>query len=381
MQAVSAISAVTVSQNNAQVRNDGDHSGEKSFEAVLREAEGAESAEPLESNSENVTEERAAEGVLHGREALRQRVRRTDTDQEAPASHMTATQSVQALLGGLLGDLAPVIAASPADAASEAAVGSVGTGALETAVGLVGEITKPAAQPTLLATQLAGANNTPGASGEELAESAELLTGSSLMGSSSMGSTPSGFDRTSQAVTELVETAALAPNTPAVEETLANNDADSGAAIAEVPVEHSTTTPSVVKAPDGASARVEVSVVSTGSAVQRGAVDSSMVDAAKAAWQGLELQRVGRNVAASVQTAHGEISVVAQIANGETHMLAELPSTLARAMSAQVQSELRRELHDNGVRTGEMEFRQSDPEPQQNRPRGDQGEEAEHDWS
>jgi hypothetical protein len=28
-----------------------------------------------------------------------------------------------------------------------------------------------------------------------------------------------------------------------------------------------------------------------------------------------------------------------------------------------------------------MEFRQSDPEPQQNRPRGDQGEEAEHDWS
>ena len=196
-----------------------------------------------------------------------------------------------------------------------------------------------------------------------------------------MGSTPSGSERTAQAVTELVETAALASTTQATEETLASNGVDSVTPIAEVAVEHSVTPQSVVKAPDGAPTRVEASGQSAGLPSQRGALDSSMVDAAKAAWQGLEMQRVGRNVAASVQTAHGEISVVAQIANGETHMLAELPSTLARAMSAQVQSELRRELHDNGVRTGEMEFRQSDPEPQQNRPRGDQGEEAEHDWS
>jgi hypothetical protein len=105
-----------------------------------------------------------------------------------------------------------------------------------------------------------------------------------------------------------------------------------------------------------------------------------MVDAAKAAWQGLEMQRVGRNVAASVQTAHGEISVVAQIANGETHMLAELPNSLVYAMSQQVRGELRRELHDNGILTGEMEFRESGEETEQRRS-SDQREEAEHGWS
>jgi hypothetical protein len=106
-----------------------------------------------------------------------------------------------------------------------------------------------------------------------------------------------------------------------------------------------------------------------------------MIDAAKAAWQGLEMQRVGRNVAASVQTAHGEISVVAQVAHGETHMLAELPSTLVRAMSAQVQGELRRELHDNGILAGEMEFREGDQEPYEQRQRSNQREEADNDWN
>jgi hypothetical protein len=397
MQAVTAIGAVTASHNGVPVRGDGEHGSEKSFEATLREAEGVESSDQ---GAVSITDTKSAspvEGVLQGRQALRQRARRSDAGDEPTTPLAYDTQNVQALLGGLLGD-----AALTAQLPNGEAANVVSTGALEAAVGLVGEIVKPATahgtslsagsaeNTTVLTTGEGSLNSLPATQlGTHLAETGmnpvteeQLEAARLLVENTGQGLVPRGVDGALS--DNLLETAAVTATAYVAEQPAdAEQTGDAGTEYAAHTAASSDNSAQLSTAP-AQSGTVVTGVQSSGgnggATHLRSGADGSMVDAAKAAWQGLEMQRVGRNVAASVQTAHGEVSVVAQVAHGETHMLAELPNSLVYAMSQQVRGELRRELHDNGILTGEMEFRESGEETEQRRS-SDQREEAEHGWS
>jgi hypothetical protein len=407
MQTVTAISAVPVSQNSIGVRGEAEQSGEKSFEATLREVEGAESTDQPDAGSQDTTADLPVEGVLQGRQALRQRVRRPGTEQGSTAPQPDATQSVQALLGGLLGDTMVGAASLSAETQSVAGENVTNTGMLEAAVGFVGEIIKPAVHVAPAAIGHAeavsgpavlGAGATPDTAavtdlGESLAGSGmiqankdQLAVVQQLVQDATKGAAPREAQHDTPQVLAQTEAVAAAPRVAAQlavqgEEIATDTDTDADASPLEVAPTQSVQHPLISTQTEPSVPSVQSSGVATSAAPARSSSDASMVDAAKAAWQGLEMQRIGRNVAASIQTAHGEIAVVAQVAHGETHMLAELPSSLVQAMSEQVQGELRRELHDNGIRAGEMEFRQSDQEPHQQRRADDQREEAEHGWS
>ena len=376
MQAVTAIGAVTVSHNGVPVRGDGEHGSEKSFEATLREAEGVEASDQGAVSTTDTKSALPVEGVLQGRQALRQRARRTDTGEEPTTPLAYDTQNVQALLGGLLGDGALTTQAPSGEASNV-----VSPGALEAAVGLVGEIVKPATANGTSLSVGSAENSVVLAAGEgSLPALPATQLGTQLL-EAGMNSVA---EEQLEAARALVETAAVPATTHVAEQPAdVEQTGTTGieyAAHTETSSDHNAQLSAAPAQSGTAVTGMQSSSGNGGVAHLRSGADGSMVDAAKAAWQGLEMQRVGRNVAASVQTAHGDISVVAQIANGETHMLAELPNSLVHAMSQQVRGELRRELHDNGILTGEMEFRESGEETEQRR-NSDQREEAEHGWS
>lgn len=88
----------------------------------------------------------------------------------------------------------------------------------------------------------------------------------------------------------------------------------------------------------------------------------AQVDAAKAAWNKVEMQRAGRTVRASVLTNEGEISVLARSLRGGSGTLVEatVPRTLLQHLSVQAADELRRDLADGGIENPDVSFKAQD---------------------